>query len=614
MTRPRRALLASVLFLVGAAALGCGARRAAEAPVAAATDSERELPGGVVVGREGRYGGHAWLGIPYARPPLGALRWRAPQPAPAWEGTRPALASGSPCVQLASALGGASGADEGEPTGNEDCLFADVYAPRFAPDEVPRGEARLPVMVWIHGGGNTIGEAGFYDGSKLASAHRVVVVAVNYRLGPLGWLRHPALAAPDASDAERSGNFGTLDLVQALRWVRENAPAFGGDPNRVTIFGESAGGTNVVTLLLAPAARGLFHRAIVQSGGTTAYDLVEAEARREQGGHAWSSREAIASLLVKAGLAPDREAAHRKAEAMAPEELGAWLRARPASELLLAYDERFGGMLEMPRVFRDGAVLPADDFAIALRRPGARAPVPVVLGTNRDEVKLFMALDPERVRRFLFLRFVRDRESYERDAAYGSRGWKASGADELAAAMAEAGGPPAYLYRFDWDELPTILGMDTAQLLGAAHGFEIPFVFGHFELGRLGRGLFRESNRPGREALSGQMMSYWAAFAYDGDPGRGRGGELPSWPAWSEPGAPGGRFLVLDTAEGGGLRVSTEVENTAAIAREILADESYASAEERCAALGRLASRGHAFGPEQYAGVDACRDIPIARR
>src|SRR5262249_41484462 len=144
--------------------------------------------------------------------------------------------------------------------------YLNVYAPRFGESEVPAGSARLPVMLWIHGGGNTVGEAGFYNGGNLAASERVIVVTVNYRLGPFGWFRNAALRGEGTSEADRSGNFGTLDLVRALEWVQENVAAFGGDPNRVTIFGESAGGVNVFTMLQLPGAHGLFHRAIVESG------------------------------------------------------------------------------------------------------------------------------------------------------------------------------------------------------------------------------------------------------------------------------------------------------------------------------------------------------------
>jgi para-nitrobenzyl esterase len=414
--------------------------------------------------------------------------------------------------------------------------------------------------------------------------------------------------APDASEDDRSGNYGTLDLVQALRFVRENADAFGGDPGNVTIFGESAGAANVGSLLLSPRARGLFHRAIVQSGGTHTYEVVEASAPTAAGGHRWSTAEGVAALLERGGLAPDRAAAHAKANSMSAAELGAWLRERPAYEVLETYASTgaFGGMLDVPDLVRDGAVLPADS-GLALLASGRSAQVPVILGTNRDEVKLFMALDDERVWSFWFLRYVRDRARYDRDAEYGSRGWKASGADEPATALAKAGGAPAYVYRFDWDELPTILGMDLARLLGAAHGFEIPFVFGHFELGRLGAGIFREETEASRQALSAQMRSYWSQFAYTGNPGRGRRDELPEWPAWT---AAGGPTLVIDTPAGGGLRAEPVVESGPALADELRADPSYADVAERCTGLGRLSLRSETYTEESYAAEPLCTGRP----
>src|SRR5262249_2311693 len=157
----------------------------------------------------------------------------------------------------------------------------------------------LPVMVWIHGGGNTIGHAGFYEGGNLAASEKLVVVTVQYRLGPFGWMRHAALREGATSDAERSGNFATLDLIQALTWVHDNISAFGGDPDKVTIFGESAGGQNVYTLLLAPQARGLFQRAIVESGGLWPTTPAEAEnlADAAEPGQAQSSNEILLRLL-----------------------------------------------------------------------------------------------------------------------------------------------------------------------------------------------------------------------------------------------------------------------------------------------------------------------------
>jgi para-nitrobenzyl esterase len=612
MQRARRLVVLAVAL---AALFGCARGRAPEAPPSVADPAtERTTSGGALVGAKGRYGGHAWYGLPFAKPPIGPLRWRAPEPPDAWSGTRSALEFGSACVQFASSIGGARGAKPGEPTGNEDCLYLNVYAPEFAAGAVPQGEGRLPVLFWIHGGGNSIGDTSFYDGSRLATEQKVIVVTTQYRLGPFGWLRHPALAGMNEDD--RSGNYGTLDLVRSLRWVQENVAAFGGDPGNVTVFGESAGGTNVAMLLLSPRARGLFHRAILQSGGAKTAELAEAEnyVDDEPPGHERSSGEAVLRLLQSERLAADRAAAKQKASAMTLPELAAWLRARPARQVLEAYaDESFGGMIQLPRLFRDGAVLPAEEpIDVFARRSGWNA-VPTMLGTNRDEVKLFLAMNPEHVRRWAVLPYLRDPARYERTARYQSTAWKASGADELATAMTAAGSS-AWVYRFDWDEEPKLLWSDLAKIIGAAHGMEIPFVFGHFDLGRAGNVLYTEQNLAGREALAKEMMSYWAEFAYTGDPGRGRDGALPEWQGFREEARGTGHFLLLDTAAGGGLRMSDETIRTQDLVDEILADASFASEEERCRILAGISERSPTWREASYAAIPACRPYPVAAR
>ena len=220
----QRGIIAPAALLV---LLAAGCAQKGRPPPVADPSSRRVTASGPVVGMQGGYGSHVWLGIPYAKPPLGELRWRAPQPAAAWTDTRVALALGSPCPQYTSPLWGVSG-KEGTIAGSEDCLYLNVYAPRVAEDAVPAGDRRWPVMVWIHGGGNSIGQGGAYEGGHLAAAEHVVVVTVNYRLGPFGWFRHAALRADAAGAAEQSGNFATLDVIGALEWVRDNIAAFGG--------------------------------------------------------------------------------------------------------------------------------------------------------------------------------------------------------------------------------------------------------------------------------------------------------------------------------------------------------------------------------------------------
>ena len=589
---------AFLLFGVALAAACAGKPEPKPAPAADAA-SLRTPPAGPVVGFVGEYGAHAWLGIPYAKPPVGALRWRAPEPLPAWQATRDALAFGSLCTQFASGLGGDDTAPPGTPVGSEDCLFLNVYAPAVDATAVPKGGERLPVMMWIHGGGNTIGSASFYDGGNLAARENVVVVTVNYRLGPFGWFHHPAIGA-GASDADRSGNFATLDLVRALGWVHDNIAAFGGDPGNVTVFGESAGGQNTVQLLLTPLARGLFQRAIVESGGSWSATVAEAENYTDaaEPGHENSSREAALRLLAPGAA---RDAAKQQVAALSDAEVARRLRDVPARALLESYKGGSLGMIDMPRGIRDGAVLPSEPFAKRFSVPGGVAPVPVVFGTNRDENKLFLFLNPEYVRRwFGVFPQVRDREKYLLTAEYMSRSWKASGADELAMALTGAGRTNVFVYRWDWDEEPKVLGSDLGQLIGAAHGLEIPFVFGHWQLGRQGNFLFAEESLPGRQALSATMMSYWSEFARTGAPGRGQKGDLPLWSAWS-PSESADKFIVLDTEAGGGVRMARDVQTNAALLASMRSDPRLSDPKLRCTVLESVVAWSPALDDKDYA-------------
>jgi para-nitrobenzyl esterase len=580
-----RARLALALLLATAA---CGAP---EGPPQVDPSSRRDLPAGSVVGFTGRYGSHAWRAIPYAAPPEGPLRWRAPQPAARWEGVRESLADAAPCPQFASVFSGAARGETGF-IGREDCLTLDVWAPRHEPADVPQDEARRPVMVWIHGGGNSIGDSSFFDGGHLAASQDVVVIAIQYRLGPLGWLRHEALRADAGDDLDRSGNFGTLDTLRALEWVRDNVSAFGGDPGNVTVFGESAGGTNAMALLLSPRAAGLFHRAILQSPGVTleAADRAERFHDDAERGHPHSASEAIARMLVAGGVVPDRAAARARIAEMPPAELAAWLRSRTPEQLFSGYPEAEEGMLFIPTVFRDGLVLP-DEEPLALFERGAYNRVPVILGTNRDENKLFMAFHPEHSRwRFGIFPQARDPDLYSAQARATSNAWKAAAVDEPARRMRAVQGPTVYAYRWDWDEEPSLpLLFDGRRMIGAAHGLEIAFVFGHWDLGPESGRLFGRGNREGREALSAQMMSYWAEFAATGSPGRGRGGDLPEWSAWdaSAPDAP--KYAILDTPADGGVRMGSETWTIDRVVAELLADPRLADARKRCQVLRALA-------------------------
>jgi para-nitrobenzyl esterase len=602
--------LTSTILITMALAAACARH---EKPAAVAEPSTRRTTAsGEVVGFRGEYGDDVWRGIPFAAAPVGELRWRGPEAPPSWTGVREALVAGSPCTQYASPFAGVPG-KEGEIEGGEDCLYLNVYAPRFPGDKVPTGSSRLPVMLWIHGGGNTIGEAGAYNGGHLAAAENVIVVTTNYRLGPFGWFRHAALR-DGVTPAEQSGNFALLDLVAALTWVRDNAGAFGGDPGNVTIFGESAGGQNVFALLLAPQAKGLFHRAIVQSGGLRMSQPSAAENRADASprGDANSSNEVALRLLERDASTGDRAAATQRLASMSPADVARYLRSKSSHELIGAYaPEKGSGMFNMPRSFRDGVVLPDADLLQSLDTPGGYNQVPVLLGTNRDESKLFMFGDPQHVRKILwFLPRLRDERMYNLQSEYMAKVWKANGADEPAAVMRAVQGPSVYVYRFDWDEEPTVLGADLSVMIGAAHGMEIPFVFGHFDLGKAGNVMFNDANQPGRLPLSNAMMSYWAAFARDGAPGRGTDGSLPEWKPWDGGGA---KFMVFDTAAGGGLRMAGDSLTVASVLAAVDTDPHLASPRDKCTVLRGLAEWSRGFAKEQYAARADCKEFPFER-
>ena len=254
-----------------------------EAPPERNDTTLRYTEGGEVVGFIDDFGARAWMGVPFAAPPVGELRWKAPRPPARNSEVVEALAAGPMCPQFETILSGGDLGGEPSVIGNEDCLYLNIWSPPNARD--------LPVMFWIHGGGNTIGHAGSFIGANLAAAHNLVVVTTNYRLGVFGWFNHPVLQT--GNPADDSGNYGTLDLVRALEWTRDNIAAFGGDPNRVTVFGESAGAFNTLAMMASPLAAGLFHRAVVQSGGFEAADPVRGRNFSDEGGHEFSGPEIV---------------------------------------------------------------------------------------------------------------------------------------------------------------------------------------------------------------------------------------------------------------------------------------------------------------------------------
>ena len=428
----------------------------------------RQLRSGEVVGFTGDHGARSWLGIPFAAAPVGEMRWRAPQPPQAWDGVLEALAAGPVCPQFASLLSGAED-DPDAPSsiaGNEDCLFLNVWSPPNAQN--------LPVMLWIHGGGNSIGHGGSYNGARLAVDERVVVISINYRLGVFGWFNHPAL--DNGNPADRSGNYGTLDILRALEWTKTNIAAFGGNPNNVTLFGESAGGFDTLAMIASPLAEGLFHRAIVQSGGFEASTLAYARNAASEGGHPRSSKELIAALMVADSTASDIESARARHDDMPTLALKDYLYNKTVDEMFAVLDGGGFGMVNLPDNFGDGYVLPQMTNLEIFGNPENHNMVPTILGTNRDEPALFMARDPYWVKNMLgILPRLKDPDAYKRAVNYGALAWKERGVDSLARLMTKAGNTQVFAYRFDWDDLPSVMGYDLSTALGAAHGLEIAF-------------------------------------------------------------------------------------------------------------------------------------------
>ncbi len=570
--------------------------------------SVRTTQHGVVIGyAHPDRAAHVWKGVPFAAPPVGALRWRAPRPPGNWTGTRKAVTSANECVQLELR-------DASKVKGSEDCLYLDIYAPRLTPQTLPGSKKRKPVMVWIHGGGNSMGSAMVYDASRLAVDGDVIVVAIQYRLGVLGWFSHPALRASATHPADASGNFGTLDTLQALHWVHDNIAAFGGDPDNVTVFGESAGGIDVYALLLSPLAEGLFQRAIAQSGVLVSTPRAEAEGfadvnPRQAGG----TNELLLQYLLADGTATDRAAAKAALAAMPVAKIEAYLRSKTPAQLLAIFRDGFGAMYSVPQIIRDGHVIVDMDPLLALATPGKHIAVPTIAGTNREETKLFAMFASSNIRHVFGMPVgVRDQRGFDLEGEYGGLLWKARGVDQPLMALQASGANDIYGYRFDWDEQGNLFWLDLAKLLGASHAVELLFVFGFTDLGYFTSSMFSDVASASR--LSEQMRSYWTQFARSGAPGRGLRGTLPEWTTWrSAANAP--KYLLLDSVNGGGMRMATEAVTVDAVVAKLASDTRFISTEERCAVMRSQVQFSDAFTDADYTTFNrgACTAWPIKR-
>lgn len=439
-----------------------------------------------------------YKGIPFAAPPVGALRWNAPQPVQPWSGVRHAERFAPACMQLGTSMPG-----ETPPVVDEDCLYLNLWTPAHA--------RKLPVIVWIYGGGFTNGSAAMplYSGDRLAR-RGAIVVTFNYRVGPLGFLAHPELTAE--SSRHSSGNYGLLDQIAALRWVQKNIAAFGGDPSRVTIAGQSAGAVSVSLLVASPLAKGLFARAIAQSGGL--FEPVEV-APAYYLGTAEKTGEAYARSLNAKSLQD--------------------LRALPAGTLLGGS----AGSVSHPIVEPTVLPLPPYDAYVARRQND----VPILVGSNDDEAKSLIS-DLSRIRAGSFeqdirrswgqlpptlipatllaayphendIQAVKARLAFERDLRFGWDMWA------WARLQASNSRKPAFYYHFT--QRPPFPKGSVYQDWGASHFAELWYTFDHLQQARW---TWSRSDR----RLADAMVRYWVNFARSGDP---NGPGLPKWPRYA---------------------------------------------------------------------------------
>lgn len=471
----------------------------------------------------------SWVGIPFAKPPVGDLRWKRPKEPEKWEDVRQAYEFCDQCTQYN---------EYGDIVGSEDCLYLNVWRPDS--DAVD-----LPVYFWIHGGGNSIGSASYsnYDGSNIAAKNNVVVVSANYRLGPLGWFTHPSLRKDrNGTRINDSGNYGTLDIIMALKWVKENIGSFGGDPNNVTIAGESSGGANVYSLLLSPLAAGLFHKAIVQSGFPWEDSVADGDTSAER---------VIDALMANDGITR---------EGMKENQIADYLRSKTAEDILSTYTPTPTGMLdankpdvynEFCQIFPDGTVLPSDDF-ISVFWVGQYNQVPIIIGSNEEEQKLnlfplLLGTPPMPPCDY------QDLALFLTETTFGYL-------TELMANLLSSHQPgEIYVYRFlygtyrydpdnncepdpeafnAWSDPRPYFPYHLGLMFGACHTLDIPFFFGNFDNLIFGDEfiyLIFPDYYSGYKLLSDTMMEYTANFAYTGNPG---GVDGVIWAPWSTLTAP----------------------------------------------------------------------------
>ena len=491
---------------------------------------------------------YAYFGIPYAQPPVGELRWKAPRDLNKYEEKRLALKRPNRCPQLAGTIDSIEeGFTVGEIIGSEDCLYLNV----FVSEKAKNSKSKVPVMVWIHGGSNVSGYGAdvIYTDGDFALDHEIILVTINYRLGPFGWFYNSALNSNSNNPLDASGNYGTLDIMKSLEWVNENISYFGGDEKNITIFGESAGARNINSLMISPLSKSLFTKAISQSGYLVSDELITAEDDYEVG----------SNTLIKALAAIKDKSLEDQSE------IKDFLYSLSVDEILNFYRRSVdqNNLVDVPNILPDGYVIPKEGLykSFELKKMHDK---PIIFGSTRDEEKLFMVFDEYFTQRPLgFLSWIdsrfnfyikpKDLQYYDIYSKYMTES-TILGATHLPSRYSSLqNASPVYAYRFDWDEEPD----DWSFLIGAGHAMELGFLFKTKSLTEekktsIAQLLYDTEKMDTDLQLADEMGKYWVNFAYDDDPNMNPYVMNNKWLDWNSE-TNEERFLVLDTINDKGI-------------------------------------------------------------
>ena len=538
----------------------------------------------------------AWFGVPFAKPPVGELRWKAPRNIEITGNELDASQLPNHCVQVSNFYDEIDGIEANSIIGSEDCLYLNI----FISEKAMNLNKKLPVLFWIHGGGNTWG----YSASKLFTdgnfvfEHDIVLVTTNYRLGPFGWFHYEGLNEDSSEPLDKTVNFGTLDTIKSLEWVNNHIEIFNGDPENITIFGESAGGRNVMSLMTTSQSKDLFQRGIAQSGylGSDSLDFAKNDPRSGSDGFIKDRNEIKYPNLSDYEINQfmlDKNKTINFLRELSSEDIISYYRMRDdASELI-----------DVPNVIPDGIVIPEKGIYGAFR-DGDVHDKEMIFGSTRDEDKLFMFMNDYFVHKPLkFLSWLwpgfemyvqpKDPKFYDLYAKYMAESWKYGAVDLPSRFMSSTKESNIYAYRFDWDEQPTEFGVPLSKLMGAAHAMEIGFIFKSSGLtgetdNYITSSIYDPEKRDTDIKLANEIGEYWVNFAYDGNPSENPYSKTVKWLNW-DANNNNERFIVLDTVNDKGIAMFNATLSADSILQGLASEDL--TVDQKCATIGSMFNR-----------------------